>query len=690
MLQSAGPMEQKRSLSVNQRLLSIGAAAIFGFGAMVGIGWLQNREAVQTLEEGQALRNDVAAIQELRSDNLSMVLAAMDTIVDRGDKKVAPERITIMSDALDHMKKSEALVSGIAATVGRSDLVQSYAADVDAVRSSVLTDLPKLVETGAPDSDFAKIDDTIDGAGDRLSALFMALAREGKAKADSTVTEAKSVTQNALYMQIVLGLIGIAFMSVLFPFHSAAIRRGVYAIRDGLERMRNDDLDTAIEGSERGDEFGEMARAAESLRVTGLEKRTFAQTATQERDRNDRERSARDAARREEEQQVRFAVDNLANALARLADGDLTVQIDKPFREDLERVREDFNRAMDKLQSVIAEVKNNSASIEANASQMRGAADDLARRTEQQAASLEQTSAALEEITATVKKSSERAEEATRMVDGTKANAQQSSHVVSEAMTAMERIEGASNEIGKIINVIDEIAFQTNLLALNAGVEAARAGEAGKGFAVVAQEVRELAGRAAGAAKDIKSLVARSSAEVKTGVDLVTATRDALVDIADEVSRINEIVREISTTAQEQSVGIQQINSAISQMDQMTQQNAAMVEETNAASHTLAQDAGGLTSLMKQFQISATAGRSAAFSSGGSADHSAPPRQSSQQSSPPVRAKSLFAPAKPASEASRPRPSPAKNLVDKLAGAFGSKPAASAASSSNANNWEEF
>ncbi|MDH6267901.1 methyl-accepting chemotaxis protein [Rhizobium sp. SG_E_25_P2] len=683
-------MEQKRSLSVNQRLLSIGAAAILGFGAMVGVGWLQNRGAIQTLEQGQALRNDVAAVQELRIDNLSMVLAAMDSIVDKAEKKVAAERITLMSEALDRMKQAEGLVGGLAATIGKPELAQTYSADIDAVRASVLTELPNLIEQGAADAEFAKIDDTIDGAGERLSNLFAELAREGKAKADGTVNDAKSVTENALYMQILLGLVGIAVMSVLFPIHSAAIRRGVYAIRDGLERMRNDDLDTKIEGSDRGDEFGDMARAAESLRHAGLDKRSFAQNANQERDRNDRERSARDAARREEEQQVRFAVDSLANALARLADGDLTIQIDKPFREDLERVREDFNRAMDKLQSVIAEVKNNSASIEANASQMRGAADDLARRTEQQAASLEQTSAALEEITATVKKSSERAGEATRMVDGTKANAQQSSSVVSEAMNAMERIETASNEIGKIINVIDEIAFQTNLLALNAGVEAARAGEAGKGFAVVAQEVRELAGRAAGAAKDIKTLVARSSGEVKTGVELVTATRDALVDIASEVSRINEIVREISTTAQEQSVGIQQINSAINQMDQMTQQNAAMVEETNAASHTLAQDAGGLTSLMKQFQISATAGRSAAFSSGGS-DHAAPqPRQPSQPSSPPVRAKTLFAPAKPASEASRPRPSPAKNLVDKLAGAFGSKTTASAGSSSNANNWEEF
>jgi methyl-accepting chemotaxis protein len=226
-------------------------------------------------------------------------------------------------------------------------------------------------------------------------------------------------------------------------------------------------------------------------------------------------------------------------------------------------------------------------------------------------------------------------------------------------MAAMERIEGASREIGTIINVIDEIAFQTNLLALNAGVEAARAGEAGKGFAVVAQEVRELAGRAAGAAKDIKALISKSGAEVKTGGELVTAAGEALRQIGEDVLRIDGHVKSIVTSAREQSVGLNEINTAISQMDQATQKNAAMVEETNAASHTLATDAENLTQLVRQFNI------------GEGMNARQTPRE--------------------ASAASHPKTSPARSLIGKVAGAFtGGSAAKKLASSPAGDNWEEF
>jgi methyl-accepting chemotaxis protein len=235
----------------------------------------------------------------------------------------------------------------------------------------------------------------------------------------------------------------------------------------------------------------------------------------------------------------------------------------------------------------------------------------------------------------------------------------ESERIVSDAMSAMERIEGASSEIGKIINVIDEIAFQTNLLALNAGVEAARAGEAGKGFAVVAQEVRELAQRAAGAAKDSKGLINRSSEEVKTGSRLVQATGQSLGRIGGDVLRIHEHMASIVTAAREQASGLQEINVAVNQMDQVTQQNAAMVEQSNAVSHTLAQDAENLTRLVGQFQI-----------------HEG------------VRA-SVGSP-RAASAASRPAPSPARNLVSKVAGAFKSNAAVKGTSLAAAENWEEF
>jgi methyl-accepting chemotaxis protein len=673
----------KGSLSVNQRLMTLGVAALAGFAAMIGAGWYQNSKATAALHHEQAIRDKVAGLNSMRIANLELVLAANDAMVDKGSKQIQPERIEKMKASAASLREKMPVLQDLAAMAGKQNLTAGFAGDVDELEKEVVGELPGLITSGAGEQAFDKVDDAIDGAGNRISAVLATLTDEGRTLADAAVVDAGSQSQWALYAQVILGLIGIGVMAILFPMHSSAIRRGVYGVRDSLLRIRDEDLDTQVAGGERGDEFGEMARAAESLRQSAIQKRSMEEHARQQRDQSDAARSAREDQTIKEETQIRFAVEALAGGLIRLADGDLSVSLNQPFREDLEQVREDFNRAVEKLQRVISEVKNNTGSIEANSVQMRSAADDLARRTEQQAASLEQTSAALEEITSTVKTSSSRAEEATKMVDGTKSSAEASGKVVTEAMQAMERIETASNEIGKIINVIDEIAFQTNLLALNAGVEAARAGEAGKGFAVVAQEVRELAGRSAGAAKDIKTLVGRSSTEVRAGVQLVTATGEVLGHIASDVVRINEIVRAIATSASEQAVGIQQINTAISQMDQMTQQNAAMVEETNAASHTMAQDAGKLTELMGQFRID----DSRAMQSQSSAKPATfQPKTQTFQAKAPASRPTVQA----ASATSRPKTSPARHLADRLAGAFNSKPAANAAAGASSNNWEEF
>jgi methyl-accepting chemotaxis protein len=377
-----------------------------------------------------------------------------------------------------------------------------------------------------------------------------------------------------------------------------------------------------------------------------------------ERQASEDRRNTREAAQKADSDALHFAVDSLGQALNRLSEGDLSVELSRAFRDDLERLRTDFNRVVVRLRDTMSEVATSASSIGANANQMRSAADDLAKRTEQQAASLEETSAALEQITSTTRNATTRAEEATRMVSHAKEYAEQSATVVRDATDAMGRIEDATAEIGKIINVVDEIAFQTNLLALNAGVEAARAGEAGKGFAVVAQEVRELAGRAAGAAKDIKALVTRSSSEVKTGVDLVKATGEALTRIGEDVTKINDHVHSIFTSAREQSTGLTEINTAIGQMDQATQQNAAMVEESTAASHSLAGDAETLNRLIGQFQIRGGQG---------------------------LRVVDATTPAPQA------KPSPALNLMNKLAGAFSNNPApAKAKAAGSSDKWEEF
>ncbi|MBU4530105.1 PAS domain-containing methyl-accepting chemotaxis protein [Hoeflea sp.] len=337
---------------------------------------------------------------------------------------------------------------------------------------------------------------------------------------------------------------------------------------------------------------------------------------------------------------VKFATDvtervsnvtSLSNGLERLADGDLTVRIDQPYQPALEPLRVNFNIASKGLCEAMQSVSENARAISSGSEEIRIAADDLAKRTENQAASVEETAAALEEITKTVAASSERADEAGQLVAKTKKDAETSGQVVDKAVIAMAEIESSSKAIANIINVIDDIAFQTNLLALNAGVEAARAGEAGRGFAVVAQEVRELAQRTATAAKEIKGLITASGDQVKSGVALVGETGKALVNIVEQVKQINANVEAIVTGSREQSTGLNEINMAVNTMDQGTQQNAAMVEQSTAASHSLAQEAASLFHLLTRFKTDGNSGYSAprAVSSTPAAapQRGAPPRQ---------------------------------------------------------------
>ncbi|MEX3011802.1 methyl-accepting chemotaxis protein [Hoeflea sp. TYP-13] len=398
-----------------------------------------------------------------------------------------------------------------------------------------------------------------------------------------------------------LVLLAVALASALL--FSRTLTRPIIALVANMRELTEGRTDFQIDNMDRKDEIGDMVRSVAVFKEATIEKERLEHEAEETRETSEREASERATLKAEETQQLQAAVDSLAGGLTRLSEGDLSVRLDTPFMDSLDRLRIDFNATVEKLNSTLYRIQDGSGSIDGNARQMRAAADDLSRRTEQQAASLEETSAALEEITSTVRETSERAAEAATMAEAAKADADQSSAVVSDAVAAMEGIEKASQEISNIINVIDEIAFQTNLLALNAGVEAARAGEAGKGFAVVAQEVRELAQRAAGAATEIKELITKSGTEVSNGVGLVKATGEALDQISHHVTDINGRIANIATAAREQLTGIQEVNTAVTQMDQMTQQNAAMVEQTNAVVHQLADDADGLSSVVGEFSL---------------------------------------------------------------------------------------
>ena len=398
--------------------------------------------------------------------------------------------------------------------------------------------------------------------------------------------------------------VGTLVLLILSPLIVLATRRftgRLLSLADAVGRITAGKLETEIPCRGDGDEIGRIAAAVAAFSAATLESKRLEQEAATA------QRASEEARRRAEEEAIgreRSMVSSLIGAgMAQLAAKDLTFRLTDELPDAYRKLQADFNIAVEQLEQALQSVKTSTHVMHAGTRDISAASIDLSSRTEQQASSLEETVAALGQITDTVRKAADSAAHARSVVAGTEKDAARSGEVVHKAVEAMGGIEKSSQQIGQIIGVIDEIAFQTNLLALNAGVEAARAGDAGRGFAVVASEVRALAQRSADAAKEIKSLISTSTAQVSEGVRLVAETGTSLQNIMAKVTDINTAVAQIAAGAQEQATGLQQVSTAINAMDKVTQQNAAMAEQATAASTSLSQEGEQLTKLIDQFHV---------------------------------------------------------------------------------------
>ena len=568
----------------------------------------------ERLAAGVALMTQVADASNLTLDPDLDSFYAMDAATVRLPAMLAAANALQRARALPAEDPQAAMTLAIAgdrfraaADAAKASMSASMAKNADGATRAALTEpLAALDKAAAVFASGAVNDAPTDQIDQAWQATNGELARLLKARKDTLTGD------------LIGSLTFVGLATLLAAAVAAVIGIGLSGRIDRLmavmKRLIAGETQVEIPFLEASNETGQIAAALDQFRKSLIDgERLKGESAGLEAEAA-AQRREREALAAETAQEQAAVVELLAEGLSLMSRGDLTHRVRTLLAPQYEQLRADYNAAAETLQDAIRKVDENTHTIRSGAGDIARAADDLSRRTEQQAASLEETAAALDEITATVRKTAAGANEAGEMVAAARQQAETSSSVVGQTTEAMARIEQSSQQIGQIIGVIDEIAFQTNLLALNAGVEAARAGDAGKGFAVVASEVRALAQRSADAAKEIKTLISTSTGEVDQGVKLVGQTGEALRQIIERVVKVDAVVAEIAASVHEQAAALNEVNTAVNHMDQVTQQNAAMVEESTAASHALNSETAELARLVSQFRIEegAASGRRAA------------------------------------------------------------------------------
>ena len=535
---------------------------------MLQAGYTQLVEQ-QSVMRGFALDGDMD-----RLEDSARYAAAFDERIN------AYREATLIPEQRERAERLQAMVAELRATMERGiELVRNPATRAEAhalFASTKLTDMRTLVN-------------------EMLAVQEESLLARGE--------QQQAALDMADVILLVGGIITILISIGMGILLARSIATPVTQMTATMGKLSAGDNSVTIPGAGRKDEIGDMAAAVQGFKDAAIEKIRMEGEAAAQRAAAEAERARNEETQKKSAAEQAIVVSGLADGLTQLSSGNLTYRITRDFPGEYKKLQDDFNEAMAQLMDTMKVISAASQGIRSGAGEMSGAADDLSKRTEQQAASLEETAAALDEITATVKRAADGSRQAHSSAANARTDAEKGGEVMRGAIAAMQAIEQSSQQIAQIIGVIDEIAFQTNLLALNAGVEAARAGDAGRGFAVVASEVRALAQRSAEAAKEIKGLISKSTDQVESGAKLVGETGDSLQRIIGRVAEINELVREIASSAEEQAVGLSQVNTAVNQMDQGTQQNAAMVEESTAASHALAHEARELANLVSKFNI---------------------------------------------------------------------------------------